>query len=34
VLQHGAGLPARDLVVLTVWALAGLALATRFFRWE
>jgi ABC-2 type transport system permease protein len=34
VLQHGAGLPARDLVVLAVWALAGLALATRFFRWE
>jgi ABC-2 type transport system permease protein len=34
VLQHGAGLPARDLVVLAVWAVAGLALATRFFRWE
>lgn len=34
VLQHGAGLPARDLVVLAVWAVAGLALAARFFRWE
>jgi ABC-2 type transport system permease protein len=34
VLQHGAGLPTRDLVVLAVWAVLGLALATRFFRWE
>jgi ABC-2 type transport system permease protein len=34
VLQHGAGLPARDLIVLLVWAAAGLALAARFFRWE
>jgi ABC-2 type transport system permease protein len=34
VLQRGAGLPARDLVVLVVWAVAGLALAARFFRWE
>lgn len=34
VLQRGAGLPARDLVVLVVWAVAGLALAARSFRWE
>jgi ABC-2 type transport system permease protein len=34
VLQHGSGLPARDLVVLVVWAVAGIALAARFFRWE
>jgi ABC-2 type transport system permease protein len=34
VLQHGSGLPVRDLVVLLVWAVAGIALAARFFRWE
>jgi ABC-2 type transport system permease protein len=34
VLQHGAGLPARDLIVLLAWAVAGLTLAARFFRWE
>jgi ABC-2 type transport system permease protein len=34
VLQHGGGLPARDLLVLVVWAVAGIALAARFFRWE
>jgi ABC-2 type transport system permease protein len=34
VLQHGAGLPVRDLVVLAVWAVLGLVLAARFFRWE
>lgn len=34
VLQHGAGFPARDLVILTVWAVLGLALAARFFSWE
>jgi len=33
-LQYGSGLPARDLVVLAVWAVAGIALAARFFRWE
>jgi len=33
-LQYGAGLPARDLVVLAVWAVAGIALAVRTFRWE
>jgi ABC-2 type transport system permease protein len=34
VLQYGTGLPARDLLVLVVWAVAGIALAARFFRWE
>ena len=34
VLQHGAGLPARDLAVLIVWAAVGIALAARLFRWE
>jgi ABC-2 type transport system permease protein len=34
VLQHGSGLPAADLLVLVVWAVAGIALAVRFFRWE
>ncbi|MFL5999413.1 MAG: ABC transporter permease [Streptomyces sp.] len=34
VLQHGAGMPWGDLGILAVWAVAGLALAGRFFRWE
>ena len=34
VLRYGAGLPARDLIVLLAWAIAGIALAARFFRWE
>jgi ABC-2 type transport system permease protein len=34
VLQHGSGLPVRDLLVLVIWAAAGIALAARFFRWE
>jgi ABC-2 type transport system permease protein len=34
VLQNGSGLPARDLLVLVVWAAAGIALAVRTFRWE
>ncbi|WP_328347909.1 ABC transporter permease [Streptomyces violaceus] len=34
VLQHGAGMPWADLGVLAVWAVAGLAAAGRFFRWE
>lgn len=34
VLQHGGGLPLRDLVVLIVWAAAGIGLAARLFRWE
>jgi len=33
-LQDGSGLPARDLIVLAVWAAAGIALAVRAFRWE
>jgi ABC-2 type transport system permease protein len=34
VLQHAAGLPARDLAVLVVWAAVGIALAARLFRWD
>ncbi|KQV93085.1 ABC transporter permease [Streptomyces sp. Root369] len=34
VLQHGAGVPWGNLGILAVWAVAGLALAGRFFRWE
>jgi ABC-2 type transport system permease protein len=33
-LQLGGGLPVRDLLVLAVWAVAGIALAVRTFRWE
>lgn len=34
VLQHGAGMPWGDLGILAVWAVAGLAAAGKFFRWE
>ncbi|WUI04337.1 ABC transporter permease [Spirillospora sp. NBC_00431] len=34
VLQDGAALPGTPLVVLAVWAVAGLVLAGRFFKWE
>jgi len=34
VLQHGSGLPAKDLVVLALWAAAGIAVTARVFRWE
>ncbi len=34
VLQHGAGLPVKDLIVLLVWAVAGIGVTTRVFRWE
>ncbi|WP_078621408.1 ABC transporter permease [Streptomyces sp. NRRL WC-3626] len=34
VLQHGTGVPWGDLGILTAWAVAGLAAAGRFFRWE
>ncbi|MFY9889528.1 MAG: ABC transporter permease [Streptosporangiaceae bacterium] len=34
VLAHSGGLPARDLLVLCVWAVAAIALAARTFRWE
>ncbi|GAA0639226.1 ABC transporter permease [Streptomyces thermocarboxydovorans] len=34
VLQHGAGVPWADLGILAAWAVAGLAAAGKFFRWE
>ncbi|MDX6740556.1 ABC transporter permease [Actinocorallia sp. A-T 12471] len=34
VLADGAALPGGPLLILAVWAVAGLALAARFFRWE
>ena len=34
VLANAAVFPARDVVTLAVWAVAGTALAARFFRWE
>ncbi|MBO0771171.1 MAG: ABC transporter permease [Actinobacteria bacterium] len=34
VLAHAAGFPARDLLVLACWAVAGIALAARTFRWD
>jgi len=34
VLRYGAGLPVKDLVVLVAWAIVGIGLASRFFRWE
>jgi ABC-2 type transport system permease protein len=34
VLEYGHGLPAADLAVLAIWAVAGIALAARTFRWE
>lgn len=34
VLDYGSGLPVKDLLVLIAWAVAGIALATRTFRWE
>jgi ABC-2 type transport system permease protein len=34
VLQNGSGLPGGDLLVLLVWAAAGIGLAVRTFRWE
>jgi ABC-2 type transport system permease protein len=34
VLAHAAVFPVRDVVTLAVWAVAGIALAARFFRWE
>jgi hypothetical protein len=30
----GSGLPLGSLLVLGVWALAGIALSVRTFRWE
>jgi ABC-2 type transport system permease protein len=34
VLRYGAGLPARDLLVLAAWAVIAIVLAARTFRWE
>jgi ABC-2 type transport system permease protein len=34
VLAGGAVFPVRDTVTLAVWAVAGIMLAARFFRWE
>jgi ABC-2 type transport system permease protein len=34
VLQHGAGVPVRDVVTLLVWAAVALPAAIRWFRWE
>jgi ABC-2 type transport system permease protein len=34
VLASGAGLPAKETIALAVWAVAGIALAARYFRWE
>ncbi|HEY8478906.1 MAG TPA: ABC transporter permease [Spirillospora sp.] len=34
VLRDGAALPGGPVIILVVWAVAGLALAARFFRWE
>jgi ABC-2 type transport system permease protein len=33
-LQLGGGPPLRDLLVLAVWAVAGIAITARTFRWE
>ena len=34
VLRYGTGLPARDLLVLAAWAVIGVVIAARTFRWE
>jgi ABC-2 type transport system permease protein len=34
VLAHSAGLPVRDLLALSAWAIVAIALAVRTFRWE
>jgi ABC-2 type transport system permease protein len=34
VLQHGVGVPWRDLGILAVWSVLGLGAAARFFSWE
>jgi len=33
-LAHSGGLPTADLLVLCLWAVAGITLAARTFRWE
>jgi ABC-2 type transport system permease protein len=34
VLASSAGLPAKETIALAVWAVAGITLAARYFRWE
>jgi ABC-2 type transport system permease protein len=34
VLQHGSGVPVRDIVALACWSLVTLGAASRLFRWE
>jgi ABC-2 type transport system permease protein len=34
VLASAAGFPVKDVVTLAVWAVAGITLAARYFRWE
>jgi ABC-2 type transport system permease protein len=34
VLAHSGGLPGQDLLVLCLWAVAAIAVASRTFRWE
>jgi ABC-2 type transport system permease protein len=34
VLEHGSGVPLRELVTLLVWAAVALPAAARWFRWE
>jgi ABC-2 type transport system permease protein len=34
VLQQGAAFPVGNTLTLAVWAVAGIALAARYFRWE
>lgn len=34
ILRYGAGFPARDLLVLAAWAVIGVVIAARTFRWE
>jgi ABC-2 type transport system permease protein len=34
VVQAGAGVPVRDLLVLAAWAVAAIAVTSRSFRWE
>jgi ABC-2 type transport system permease protein len=34
VLANGVAFPVKDAVTLAVWAVIGIALAARFFRWE
>ena len=34
VLAGGAAFPVKDAVTLAIWAVAGMALAARFVRWE